>query len=308
MNDVNFLGAPESSKSECFLNTVYVQRMRSYTDRQEVVNLYEEVFGVKPFINLYPRVQLNPENLIVGNTYVKRNTMQSSTVSSCELKILPGQRQSLEAMAQCLHHQWLVLLIGPAASGKTSLVRLMSQLSGNVLNELSLSSATDISELLGCFEQYNAIRHYRLAIDQVACYMNTYMSIETFTKQKNLITRWLSFSSAIDHNSASSVTASVENGSLGVFRSLPLLIDIMENLKLVMENHSEDIDRLLKIVMKLQDDQRKLLYPAKFEWVTGLLIKAIENGEWIVLENANLCNPTVCNPPLFSVQFHLSDG
>jgi len=29
--------------------------------------------------------------------------------------------------------------------------------------------------------------------------------------------------------------------------------------------------------------------------VTGLLIKAIENGEWIVLENANLCNPTVCN-------------
>ncbi|KAK1434225.1 hypothetical protein QVD17_11144 [Tagetes erecta] len=286
-------GAPESSKNECFLNTVYVQRMRSSTDRQEVVNLYEEVFGVKPFINIYPRVQLNPENLIVGNTYVKRNNIQSSSVSSRELKILPGQRQSLEAMAQCLHHQWLVLLIGPAASGKTSLVRLMSQLSGNVLNELSLSSATDISELLGCFEQYNAIRHYRLAIDQVACYMNAYMSTETFTKQKNLITRWLSFSSAIDHSSASSVTASVENGNLGVLRSLPLLIDVIENLKMVMENHSEDIDRLLKIVMKLQDDQRKLIYPAKFEWVTGLLLKAIENGEWIVLENANLCNPTV---------------
>ncbi|KAD4889375.1 hypothetical protein E3N88_21448 [Mikania micrantha] len=286
-------GAPESSKNSCFLNTVYVQRMRSSTDRQEVVNLYEQVFGVTPFINLYPRVQLNPENLIVGNTYVKRNRIQSSTLSSCELKILPGQRQSLETMAQCLHHQWLVLLIGPAASGKTSLIRLMSQLTGNVLNELSLSSATDISELLGCFEQYNAIRHYRLVIDQVDRYMNACMSTETFTKQKNLIAQWLSFSSTIDHNSTSLLAASVENLNQRVFCSLSLLIDIIENLKLVMENHKEDLDRLLKIVSKLQDDQRKLLYPAKFEWVMGLLIKAIENGEWIVLENANLCNPTV---------------
>ncbi|KAI3727341.1 hypothetical protein L1987_67154 [Smallanthus sonchifolius] len=285
-------GAPESSKNDCFLNTVYVQRMRSSTDRQEVVNLYEQVFGVKPFINLYPRVQVNPENLIVGNTCVKRSNVQSSTIS-CELKILPGQRQSLETVAQCLHHQWLVLLIGPAASGKTSLIRLMSQLTGNVLNELSLSSATDISELLGCFEQYNAIRHYRLAVDQVARYMNAYMSMETFTKRTNLITRWLSFSSTIDHSSASFVSESVENWSQGVFRSLPLLIDIIQTLKLVLENHNEDFDRLLKIVTKLQEDHRKLLYPAKFEWVTGLLIKAIENGEWIVLENANLCNPTV---------------
>ncbi|XP_076884991.1 midasin-like [Bidens hawaiensis] len=286
-------GAPESAKNDCFLNTVYLQRMRTSTDRQEVVNLYEQIFGVKPFINLYPRVQLTPENLIVGNTYVKRSNIQSPTPSSRELKILPSQRQSLETVAQCLHHQWLVLLIGPAASGKTSLIRLMSQLTGNVLNELSLSSATDISELLGCFEQYNAIRHYRLAIDQVDRYMKAYMSSETFTKRNKLITHWLSFSSTVDHDSASFVTSSVENWNKGVFRSLPLLIGIIENLKLVMESCTEDLDRLLKIVRKLQDDQRKLLYPAKFEWVAGSLIKAIENGEWIVLENANLCNPTV---------------
>ncbi|KAI3759776.1 hypothetical protein L6452_07827 [Arctium lappa] len=290
-------GAPGSSKTDCFLNTVYVQRMRSSTDRQEVIQLYEQVFGLKPFINLYPRVQLSPENLIVGNTCVKRNDMQSSSVSSCELKILPGMRQSLETVAQCLQHQWLVLLIGPAASGKTSLIRLLSELTGNVLNELNLSSATDISELLGCFEQYNAIRHYRLVIEHVERYMNAYCchqmetSVEAFTKRKDLISRWLSFSSSIDHSSTSFVSA--DNWSTGAFHSLPLLVDIIENLKLDLENDSEDLDRLLRTVRKLQDDQRKLLYPAKFEWVTGLLIKAIENGEWIVLENANLCNPTV---------------
>nr|XP_043616414.1 midasin-like [Erigeron canadensis] len=286
-------GAPVSSKTDCFLNTVYVQRMRSSTDRQEVLKLYEQVFGVKPIINLYPRVQLTPENLVIGNTCVKRNNIQSSAVSWRELKLLPGQRQSLQTVAQCLNHQWLVLLVGPTASCKTSVIRLMSQLTGNVLNELNLSSATDISELLGCFEQYNAIRHYRLVIEQVGRYMNAFISLNTSTKLKGLITRWLSFTSSIDQSAASFVTVSVDNGSREIFRSLPLLVDIIEDLKLAMENDSEDFDRLLKIVRKLQDDQRKLLYPAKFEWATGLLIKAIENGEWIVLENANLCNPTV---------------
>ncbi|GKD86239.1 hypothetical protein Tco_1357393, partial [Tanacetum coccineum] len=96
--------------------------MRSSTDRQEVIRLYEKVFGVEPFINLYPRVQSSPETLTVGNTHVKKNITQSSS----DLKILPGMRQSLETVAQCLNHQWLVLLIGPAASGKTSMIRLMS--------------------------------------------------------------------------------------------------------------------------------------------------------------------------------------
>nr|GEU87507.1 midasin isoform X1 [Tanacetum cinerariifolium] len=276
-------GAPESSKEDCFLNTVYVQRMRSSTDRQEVIRLYEKVFGVEPFINLYPRVQSSPETLTVGNTHVKKNITQSST---SDLKILPGMRQSLETVAQCLNHQWLVLLIGPAASGKTSMIRLMSQLTGNMLNELSLSSATDISELLGCFEQYNAIRHYRLAIDQVKRYINAYISRQI---ESPTLKQWLLFSSSIDNGS----TSSVGNRSRGIFDSLPLLVKIIENLQLDIENDCEGLDKLMKTVRKLQDDQRKLIYPAKFEWVTGMLIKAIENGEWIVLENANLCNPTV---------------
>lgn len=31
----------------------------------------------------------------------------------------------------------------------------------------------------------------------------------------------------------------------------------------------------------------------RFEWVNGVLVRALERGEWVLLENANLCNPTV---------------
>jgi midasin len=31
----------------------------------------------------------------------------------------------------------------------------------------------------------------------------------------------------------------------------------------------------------------------QFEWVDGGLLKAVEHGDWVVLENANFCNPTV---------------
>ncbi|KAJ0075983.1 hypothetical protein Patl1_33593 [Pistacia atlantica] len=80
--------------------------------------------------------------------------------------------------------------------------------------------------------------------------------------------------------------------------SLCLLVEIIQKLRLDLENNvlplswsSKDLDSTMKTILKLQDKQQT--YSAKFEWVTGLLTKAIENGEWIVLENANLCNPTV---------------
>ncbi|KAA8540262.1 hypothetical protein F0562_024175 [Nyssa sinensis] len=299
-------GAPETSKFDCFLGTVYVQRMRTAADRRQVIQLYEQVFGMKPFLSPYPRVQLNRQYLIVGNTCIKRNHFQSSTVSNSELKILPGIRHSLEAAAQCVQHQWLCILIGPPSSGKTSLIRLLAQLTGNVLNELNISSATDISELLGCFEQYNAFRNYRFAIARVECYINEYCSLklesstEAFIKgRKDLITRWLAFLSRIDYVPATSSTY-IENWNTRTSKSVCFLAEIIEHLRLDLKKNmlpvswsGEDLDRTLKTILKLQEDHQRRPYSAKFEWVTGLLIKAIENGEWIVLENANLCNPTV---------------
>lgn len=302
------LGAPEKLKLNCFLNIIYLQRMRSAADRREVLRLYEQVFLVQPYINPHPRVQLNHRYLVVGNTSIRRNQCQSSKLSNSQLKILPGIRQSLESVAHCVQRQWLCILVGPPSSGKTSLIRLLAHLTGNVLNELSLSSATDISELLGCFEQYNAFRNFRSVVGQVECYINEYWrlqrksSMEVFISEKrDLISGWLAVLSTMDCDPSSTSTSTNTEDWKCKYSSLCLLVEIIEHLRVDLEKNKlpvswscEDLNRTLKTIFKLQEDHQKRPVAAKFEWVTGPLIKALENGEWIVLENANLCNPTVC--------------
>ncbi|XP_021720497.1 midasin-like [Chenopodium quinoa] len=296
-------GSSGNSKSDCFLNVVYVQRMRTAADRKEVLRLYEEVFGIKPSINPYPRVQMDDHFLVVGNTRIKRNHFQSIKTIGSELKIFPGLRNTLEAAAQCVQHKWLGILVGPTSSGKTSLIRLLAQLTGNVLNEINLSSATDISELLGSFEQYNAYRNFHSIVSQVERYMNEYCNLqldssadEFLRERKDLISKWLCLSS----NLSSGHMTKSDTADGYWMTSLPSLVEIIELLVLDLERYLlpvswslNDLSIVLQRVQKLQEIQKGRPVSAKFEWAAGLLIKAIENGEWIVLEDANLCNPTV---------------
>lgn len=277
--------------------------MRTAADRKEVLQVFKEVFEETPFINPYPRVQLNSEHLIVGNATVKRNHVQLTTSSSKQLLMLPEIRQSLEAAAQCVERQWLCILTGPSCSGKTSLIRLLANLTGNVLNEINLSSATDISELLGSFEQYDAMRNFFNVVTQIQRYVDEFISLQleaskdAIFRETDFYIRWIAFLSGYKFDSLSSSATNYLENQKKIVHSLSWFI---EQLKLQIEKSSlplsyslQDLDFATKTVLKMKADDRKSVVSTKFEWVTGLLIKAIEQGEWIVLENANLCNPTV---------------
>ena len=56
------------------------------------------------------------------------------------------------------------ILVGPTASGKTSLVRLAAQLAGKLLFEVVLTSGTDTSDLLGGFEQLEPSRKLQVGL------------------------------------------------------------------------------------------------------------------------------------------------
>lgn len=300
-------GSPDTLKDDCFLNTVYLQRMRTVVDRHKVIELFEEVFERKPSIHQSKMLYVNPHCLVVGNASIGRNNFQSYKVQNDQLNIFPGILNSLEAAMHCIHQGWLCILVGQNSSGKTSLIRLLAQLSGNKLNELNLSSATDVSELLGCFEQYNFFRHYKAVVSQVEHYVDVYFSLSMDINWKNLVverkglfTKWFEFVGAKKYSSVG-ISALIEKSGNGSLPSLSLVADIVEQMKCDMEMFDlpisltlDDLCKTLKSIYNLQQNGTAH-QPVKFEWVAGDLIRAIECGEWIVLDNANFCNPTVCS-------------
>ncbi|XP_042404787.1 midasin-like [Zingiber officinale] len=289
---------------DSFLNIVYLPRMRTVADRHEVLKLYEEVFELKPSVSQFPKVHVNRDYLIIGSACVKRNYFQPSKLLKSQLNILPGLLHSLEVGLHCVQQQWLCILVGPYSSRKTSLVRLLAHLTGNTLHELNLSPGTDVTDLLGSFEQYNSFRNYKDVITQVEHYIDEYVSLKLeedwkalINQRKDLISKWFSFLASRNKNYSLSTSLVPPIPKQGYCDCLHLLIEIIEllhhvNDKLSVSWSKDDLEKLWTITSGIKKNT-SLNSSANFEWVSGHLIKAIQNGDWVVLENANLCNPTV---------------
>lgn len=89
----------------------------------------------------------------VGSSGPAETTAVSTDSWSQELLLPAWQAPLLESALCALSAGWMVLLVGPGGSGKTSLARLAAQLVGVRLQELALTQGTDTSDLLGSFEQ-----------------------------------------------------------------------------------------------------------------------------------------------------------
>uniref|UniRef100_A0A7N0T976 Midasin n=1 Tax=Kalanchoe fedtschenkoi TaxID=63787 RepID=A0A7N0T976_KALFE len=123
-------------------------------------------------------------------------------------------------------------------------------------------------------------------------------------EKKELVSKWFSIISSIEKAEATGASSFVDTMK-NFTSSLHLLAQIVEEILLDLANIDSDMGRSLasmsfvgisstkKSIMKLLENVERGAHPSKFEWITGLLVKAIERGDWIVLENANLCNPTV---------------
>ena len=62
---------------------------------------------------------------------------------------------------------WLVIITGPHGSGKTDVVRLLANVTGNYLHEISMNSSTDAIDILGSFEQVDNRGHVADVIQRV---------------------------------------------------------------------------------------------------------------------------------------------
>ncbi|PHZ13684.1 midasin [Rhizopus microsporus ATCC 52813] len=296
-----------------YLDIIYMQRMRSADDRIKVIQLFETAFNVKYDRPEHPLYEVTVDNFTVGHSRLARKqAAKMPDMFDRDNHILQSFLPSLQSLMKCVESGWMAILTGPSASGKTSLVRLLSKMTGNVLQEFAMNSSVDTMELLGGFEQVDLNRHRQVVMDML------HVSVSTASKSLLLYAATLptdneNYSTALQLirqlNDAMYVLNSKQQMKLASsdaesakldYALVSNVVSYLKSASAVDQELHNSISSLNTAVDNLQELEKDTV-AGKFEWIDGLLINALEHGHWLLIDNANLCNPSVLDRlnPLF---------
>jgi midasin len=269
-----------------FLDMVFVQRMRIEQDRDLMKKMFEETFGFYPAENdLNRKILVETESVTVGRVSLSRN--QDSMVETSSLQILQKSSRVLESLILGVNMNWMVLLTGSSASGKTSLVRLLASLAGRDLKEFAMNEGVDTVELLGGFEQADISRRREQIIEEVKELSRRIIRhLFSFRIEKGIVdeVEWItgcvsSVSGKIDDEFEEFVLCLLDRILHVSSRvGLDFVLEKVESLRALMENWKR---------MKVHGVN------GSFEWIDGTLVKALEQGHWVLIDNVNFCSPSV---------------
>ena len=269
---------------------------------------------------LQPEVHVTRRHVQVGHAWFERSIRRMPAPE--HLEILPSQLRPLQALMTCVRMRWMAVVSGGASSGKSSLVRLASRLAGRALTEVALSAATDTTELLGCFEQSEPSRLLHAALRAVG-----EMSADASLSLLTIGQRHREADEAFARRRTEAVQLATEvqraDDALGEIRDGT---DGTDGGAESAEAWAARASRVEAALQTLERAHKALLIPGqsaalevrwaaqvaptrrllaemgelvsggvrgRFVWVDGPLVDAMTRGEWVVLHNANLCNPSV---------------
>lgn len=264
---------------------LYIQRFRTAEDRAAVSAMYLSVFNVDfhSLDNSY--VALTRSRLQIGTVSVCRDENDSSPVLESR-RIEPFVPllllQPFEALARCYVAKLPCLLVGRSLLCLNALVSSLADIKGASLVEIPLSPSSDVSELIGGFEQadktdtFHSVLH---GLRQVA----TKSILGGSSKSVHHIGALLS-----DLPDDVSLTeTSLEKANL---LASHLLSNVPE-----LSADREAVYRIEHTLKSLRVSNRTGAGKERglFVWKDGALVDAMLKGHWVHLRNANLCPATV---------------
>ncbi|KAG7670517.1 hypothetical protein KSW81_003079 [Nannochloris sp. 'desiccata'] len=259
-----------------YAQMLFVSRMRTPEDRAHVLSTLGSFLPGN--LQIDPRFSLKPQSLQIGWAILPRHKFAKETLFE-KHALLGAIAPLVESVAECISLNWMCLLVGPSGSGKTAVLRTLAQLSGRDLLELPLNSGTDTSDLLGGFEQVDMVRkrHHLIALveEVFTGLMATVLasSVEISEQVGSLAGQWRKLKTASESPSATAAAAE------SVLSAISTLADCLPGLGQV-----EVFERL---------GRAQLLSVAIQAAGNDMDGRAIIEGRWVVLDNANLCNPSV---------------
>ncbi|NWW44539.1 MDN1 protein, partial [Pedionomus torquatus] len=275
---------------------VYGERMRTREDKEKVVSVFREIFGQEAGVYTGTRVfHITPYNVQVGYSVLSRGNYIPRPGRS--LSLLHHSLQSLESIMKCVHMSWMVILVGPAAVGKTSLVELLAHLTGHRLKIMAMNSAMDTTELLGGFEQVDINRPWQRLLEKVE------NAVSTLVRDSLLLTEICADDAELVLRAWSSFILNYKPKSLGeggrsvtaeLVSKLEGILVLTQRLNNKINSYSKaEFARLVEEFRCFKLQQAQAADRGTFEWVDGMLVQALQSGDWLLMDNVNFCNPSV---------------
>jgi midasin len=259
-------------KPDDYLDVIIRQRFRTERDRQEVNKLFAEIFERAPEQHgLYH--DINPYFGQVGLATLKRNPLSQPTPFPA---IDPVPRlKEIESIMIAIEQDLPCILVGPSGSGKSVLLAHVAALAGKSLVIFPLNADVDAMDLIGGFEQADPHRDVQACLSKLQGTLQDQILLALPNSVPNAVVDLLA--------ALNSLTGEAHQYE----RILPLIEALKEDAPM-----PEDLAALLSEASEVLHKPLTLENP-RFEWLDGVIVRAVENGAWLVLDNANLCSASV---------------
>uniref|UniRef100_A0A3B4AV04 Midasin n=1 Tax=Periophthalmus magnuspinnatus TaxID=409849 RepID=A0A3B4AV04_9GOBI len=294
----------ENDQSPGFFNPgqhvslVYADRMRTETDKTQVLSVFRKVFGEnsEPYTSSR-HFHMTPLNLQVGFSVLQRGGAAPVTTAPC-LSITHQALRPLESLMKCVEMGWMMILVGPSASGKTSLVQLLALLSGHRLRVMPMNSSMDTTELLGGFEQVDIMRPWQQVVEivdyTVAMVTRRGLMSQNVGMQDTelLLQTWGLFCDWLKVDGLQGVGNTVTADAVNRLEAIIALLQKLNTKLKVFTDMSRlqtDFAQLKERLAQMQDGCSN----GGFEWHDGMLVQALQTGDWLLMDNANFCSASV---------------
>lgn len=269
-----------------YMHLVIGQRLRTPNDRKHVEDLYTRQVG--PLRKLPSTYSFGLYSLHLGITEISRREAHTRFKGTAP-KVTNDGLQVLENIALCIDERWPCLLVGPSGSGKTALIRSMAAVVGAPLEEISMNNDTDATDIIGGYEQRDLTRRISCLCEEIRC-RGVELLASTYQPNRQALLGEILFY--------------VSNSIRLNYNILSLRSRLHEFDRMISGNEMSDFRRLISSLCEsigelIQDDDY-----GKFQWYDGILVDAVTKGGWIVLNNANLCNPSILDRLNSMLEFH----
>ncbi|KAG6015525.1 hypothetical protein E4U43_005140 [Claviceps pusilla] len=262
----------QTARMDDFLDIIVRQRFRTTRDRAEVTALFTRVVGWEPRSHsLYHN--LNSRFGQVGFALLPRN-LDVQPQNLPNIDIVPRLAE-LESIMVCVKQNIPCILSSPSGYGKSSLLNYVAALSGKPLAVFPMNADIDTMDLVGGFEQADPLREVNAALVDLREYLqNSVMSLVPSAAPVEV----LDLLHLLDAYNGDQASLS------HVLRAIDALLERV--------SATSEAGAVLMRVKQLLEGPLHLENP-RFEWLDGVIVKALIAGQWLVLDNANMCNASV---------------